>query len=955
MKHPRRLLSAFLAAALLAVTVPLSAEAEATSKESPLAVYTDETTINPDYFEWLKNGGEGLAPPTQDLSYLADSYAALAASMPSMTNRGALPESYDLRDYGRVDPVVNQGDLGVCWAISANSAAGGSIRDQFPQLALSPVHTAWFCYHGDEEEEFSPLAEPYLTGGNDGRAVGTLAAWKGPVTSDKAPLTPTSQPRLSESLRYVADFHLQDAYYMPNGVYSNQNNLVPNTITKTLLMSVGPVSVNYYSHGINTYNPVTHAVYNNTSRITDHSVLVVGWDDNYPKENFVSGNQPQHDGAWLVRNSWGTDWGDDGYFWLSYEDKTLVSGNAYLLESADNYTHNYQYDITGWSSSVMTDPSNPTQATAANIFTAESKEQLEAVSFYTTDAGTSYSISIYTGVQPGQPTSGTCALSEQRGRESYAGYHTIELDEPVALAKGERFSIVVTFDNPSYRMPLAIEWCPTSSPDYVPVYMGNGGESYAWIDGTWQDIAGKDDSDLYYITNVCIKGFTNPLPASGKAVPTVRFSEMEGPVACGTQLSLECEGDADIYWSDGGAFVRYEGPISLDSLDDADDSITIRAYAERNGARGNTVTRTYSRAEGQLTDLAIRYGDTIQHLDITQAAHNITLPLEAENVQIMAQSSDIITIDGTPLASSDWSAPLALAIGEAHTLRIDVSAPGKTTGTTLLQLTRNTGAEPGPSDSPLYPLLLEDKPAHGSILFSPTHAAAGSTVNLTVTPDDGYTLDDLTITAEQNRKIEIRAEGNGRYSFTMPASSVKIDVRFAKTGDGTVPFEDVFSSDWFFEPVKYAYESGLMVGTSDTLFSPQTALSRAMVWATLAREAGAQTTDGPEWYSGVQAWAIETGISDGLRPNDSVSREEFITMLHRASDTPAANADLSGYSDAADISAWAREAMTWGVEKGLISGLSDTTLAPRATTTRAQTAAILQRYDQLATSLNESS
>ena len=88
-----------------------------------------------------------------------------------------------------------------------------------------------------------------------------------------------------------------------------------------------------------------------------------------------------------------------------------------------------------------------------------------------------------------------------------------------------------------------------------------------------------------------------------------------------------------------------------------------------------------------------------------------------------------------------------------------------------------------------------------------------------------------------------------------------------------------------------------------------------MVWATLTRQAGALTSDGPEWYSGVQAWAVETGISDSLRPNDSVSREEFITMLHRASDTPPASADLSDYSDAADISDWAKEAMTWGVEK----------------------------------------
>ena len=827
----RRFLSGLLAALLLCTTTPVTPVLA--SDTSPVTI--DKSGINPAYTEWIAGGCQGPAPTAQNFSYLSESYAALADSAQTTTSRGSLPTSYDLRDYGLVDPVLNQGDLGVCWAIAANSAAAGSIRDQFPQLSLSAMHTAWFCYHGNEEEEYAPLSDPYLSGGNDARAVGTLAAWKGPVTSDKAPLLDNERPHLDESLRYAADFHLQDAYYMPTGGYSSPSadTHVPDAITKQLLMTVGPVSTNYYSHGLNTYNPSTNAVYNSMRHTSDHAVLIVGWDDNYSKENFVAGNQPKNDGAWLVRNSWGTGWGDDGYFWLSYEDKTLVAGNAYLLEEANNYARNYQYDTVGWSYSVSTDPDNPTTGTAANIFTAEGDEQLEAVSFYTTDAGTRYHISVYTGVEDGQPTSGTCVLAEQSGRETYAGYHTIELEKPVVLSAGERFSIVVTFENPNYSLPVPVEWCLMPSANYEPLYMGNGGESYVRIQGTWMDIAGPT-GDGYYITNACIKGFTNPLPASGAAVPQVRFSEMTGPVADGTSLRLSTSGEAEIYWSDGGAFQRYDGPIALDELDDADSSITIRAYAEVNGERGNTTSRTFSRAAAQLSDLAVRYGETIQHLSVSESTHALTLPLDAEQVQLMAQSGDTITLDGASLASGDWSDAVRLTPGETRDFTLRVSSEGKSTTTITLQITRGTGSNSGPNDSPLYPVQLADKPDHGSILISPTAAAGGTTVTLTVTPEDGYTLDALTVTAAEGRRIELRAEGNGRYTFTMPESIVDLDVRFARIGADAVPFDDVFSSDWFFEPVRYVYENGLMVGVSDTLFGPQAPVTRAMIWATLA-------------------------------------------------------------------------------------------------------------------------
>lgn len=222
-KWLNRILSYVLALTLLAATPVYAMETSgaggATAQTSPLAKYFDASQLNPDYLEWLENGKQGLAPSAQDFSYLAGSYARLSAMQNTL-----LPEEYDLRDYGLVGPVPNQGELGVCWAIAANSAAASTLLEQFPQTALSPIHTAWFTYNGPEEEEagwgmFSADEDAFYIGGNDGRAVGTMVAWKGPISHEQMPLNPDNQAIPDESLRYEADYHLQDAYYMTNGIY----------------------------------------------------------------------------------------------------------------------------------------------------------------------------------------------------------------------------------------------------------------------------------------------------------------------------------------------------------------------------------------------------------------------------------------------------------------------------------------------------------------------------------------------------------------------------------------------------------------------------------------------------------------------------------------------------------------------------------------------------------------
>lgn len=159
----------------------------------------------------------------------------------------------------------------------------------------------------------------------------------------------------------------------------------------------------------------------------------------------------------------------------------------------------------------------------------------------------------------------------------------------------------------------------------------------------------------------------------------------------------------------------------------------------------------------------------------------------------------------------------------------------------------------------------------------------------------------------------------------------------------TFPFTDVTAGQWFYGYVEYVYANGLMDGTSATTFEPNANMTRAMVWAILARIDG-ETVTGESWQTVARTWAMANGVSDGTDPNGLVTREQFATMLWRYAGEPESTYSLSAFSDAGSLSDWAETAMSWAVEHGVITGMTDTTLVPQGTATRAQCAAILMRY-----------
>ena len=157
------------------------------------------------------------------------------------------------------------------------------------------------------------------------------------------------------------------------------------------------------------------------------------------------------------------------------------------------------------------------------------------------------------------------------------------------------------------------------------------------------------------------------------------------------------------------------------------------------------------------------------------------------------------------------------------------------------------------------------------------------------------------------------------------------------------PFYDVAASAWYYDAVKYVYDKGLMDGVDTHEFAPNATLTRAMVWTILARAEGVDTTGGSTWYAKAQEWVVAKGVSDGENPNAAITRQELVTMLYRLAGSPTVTGSLTA-PDASSVSSWAKDAMLWAMNLGLVEGGENGAVTPTATATRAQAAALIMRY-----------
>ena len=247
-----------------------------------------------------------------------------------------------------------------------------------------------------------------------------------------------------------------------------------------------------------------------------------------------------------------------------------------------------------------------------------------------------------------------------------------------------------------------------------------------------------------------------------------------------------------------------------------------------------------------------------------------------------------------------------------------------------------------------YNIYIDRSIENGEVSTSPSgSAAAGETVYIYVDPDTGYVLDELTASWGYNYRYELslRSVRDGVYRFTMPEGNVYITATFERS-NLRMPFTDVNRGDWFYDAVYYVWANDMMEGVSDTSFNPNGSMTRAMFWAVLGRIDG-ETITGSDWVEEARDWAMSEGVSDGENPYALVTREQMVTMLWRYAGEPGRSANLNRYTDAGSISDWAEDAMEWAIARGVIDGMTSTTLQPQGTATRAHCATIFMRYDQL--------
>lgn len=517
--------------------------------------------------------------------------------------RTALPSSYDLRTVGTSGAILstavkNQSPFGSCWSFGALSSLESNLLVEGHAAGapnhpdLSERHLAWFTYNGADDSADDSLwaggdtflnttgRSAYDAGGTRALSAATLMRWYGAVDEQKAPYTgDANMGAPNTALRTQSDLHVQNVVFLPEpNVYTWQkhedgsftlkygyDSSAVDTI-KACLMENGVVDVSFYADDAiagdesapkDNWNPATSAFYYNKTTeaaewLANHEVSIVGWDDNFPKENFST--TPQGDGAWIVKNSWGAQapGHKDGYFYLSYYDTSFSNPTSYQAEQAaydangtDHvYDGIYQYDGVGVGEAGFV---NTERIQFANVFEARGNETVQAASVFLPTACSQVDIAVYrnpTGLTDDgtlNPQSGTLKWHTTL-TEANAGYTTIDLgDAAFPVIAGDTFSVVASAKalNGNYLMLAEID---DASMSRVAIDCA-AGQTYYTDAGTtgWHDMARKnmfEDGAGYKAGSALLKAYTVDTPAGSDAPIAILHTN---DVHCGVDQTFDKE------------------------------------------------------------------------------------------------------------------------------------------------------------------------------------------------------------------------------------------------------------------------------------------------------------------------------------------------------------------------------------------------------------------------------
>ena len=627
----------------------------------------------------------------------------------------SLPESYSLADSGAITGVRNQGPYGSCWTHSSAASAESSVIDIDPTVDLSELHTAYFTYAGPEQLGYDSELTPWdiidLGGGSD-LVINLWAQWYGPVREEKMkyydPYIFNDSAQL-DALSTDADYHLRDAYLINyNSDKSNMDEV--NSVIKQLVYEGEAVDVSFFADTGENYNyNYCTSNSNRPAKFANHAVTIVGWDDSIPRTKFK--NNPSGNGGWLCKNSWGTSFGLDGFFWISYYDSTLCDFTAYYLDDKDNYSFNHQYDSFAHTQNMSAFDDGETNGVSymADVFKADYSEVIKAVSTYISVPGTKVAVDIYTGLtDPAVPDSGTLA-SHTEGSVDITGYYTIPLTQSATVGMSEYYGVVVSLYNEDDPFVIPVEsamYIEDSSDGHITTiskygsyeqikYMTASGESFFSADGeTWHDVTDEpftysdeekqqllDDiiDSLYYglettdtellenaqelseyytdlfatgdlgvvLGNVSLKVFADPV---GKP----EFALMSGEYPEGTELNIFSDPGSEMYYFiNDGAEEKYTGPLTIDQYMKTDAYVTGGSYAER----------TYDVTAAQFTDIYYdtQYGYSAHEMQraerIDKSTYYIEMYPDQTRIRLYPIASADVTINSgaaKPFEFGEW-------------------------------------------------------------------------------------------------------------------------------------------------------------------------------------------------------------------------------------------------------------------------------------------------------------
>jgi len=448
---------------------------------------------------------------------------------------GTVYASSSVSNQSKMGSVRSQGKWGVCWAFAATAALeanillenkSASVSLSKEKLDLSERHMAWFSHNTKSALATDPTkntdgvkkssAKAAYTGGNYLQATAYLARGSGMELEENAPYG-DSMGALPEADRYDAVVTLHDSYEVS---YDRTDASID--AVKNLVDTYGAAGCSYrdVSSGYSGKSAPGGMAFYQKSKGTNHAVCIVGYDDDFAVTNFTGkAGRPAKPGAWLVRNSWGSSWGNNGYFWLSYYDASISGVFAFKVADSTDYGEIYQYDATGAGAYIGAQK-------MANVFQVRKDDTLKSVGIYLAGAITQGTIEIYTSdTQMANPQSGTKVAENAIPAFANRGYHIIDLTSKVNLKSGQYFSIVVTFNGANSTTYYSFEGkknCKASA-----------GQSY-YYNGRWMD-------SYKAVGNACLKGIM------ASQTDVTELDSLIADVESITKASIADTGGDDLY------------------------------------------------------------------------------------------------------------------------------------------------------------------------------------------------------------------------------------------------------------------------------------------------------------------------------------------------------------------------------------------------------------------------